>query len=150
MLSFSDQHAGWACRFALRTTFAVVPVLRLSGNSAGGQTVPAQEGAGGPYTLHVYTDLLQIPTVALTRLHGSYRELTAQRFTISLDSGPGFHPTHIRSEGDDPVSLAIYRTWARRPAGRRSFRLSRTRFRPSRQACFRRAIQLPRTRTVAN
>ena len=107
MLSSSDQRAGWAWSLAVRASLAVVPVLMLSGTSAGGQTAPAQNGAGGPYTLHVYTDLLQIPTIALTHLHGNYNALTAQRFTIRLDNGPGFHPVHIRPEGDDPISLAI-------------------------------------------
>ena len=59
------------------------------------------------YTLHVYTDLLQIPTIVLTRLHSNYRGLTKESFTMSLDGGPRFHPANVRLEGDDPITLAI-------------------------------------------
>ena len=59
------------------------------------------------HTLHVYTDLIQIPVLVL----GSNRERVApiagNRFFISLDSGPRFRVTHVRQEGDDPISLAI-------------------------------------------
>ena len=29
------------------------------------------------------------------------------QFRLSLDSGPTFQPTHVRMEGDDPISMAI-------------------------------------------
>ena len=58
-------------------------------------------------TLHVYTDLLQVPTLVLTQLHGSYFGLTNQSFTLSLGQGPKFHPTTVRRQGDDSITLAI-------------------------------------------
>lgn len=70
------------------------------------QSVPEKQ-PDGTYTLHVYTDLLQVPTLVLTRLHSSYKSLKAQSFTLSLNGGPLFHPTSVRLEGDDPVSLGI-------------------------------------------
>jgi hypothetical protein len=59
-------------------------------------------------TLHVYADLMQIPVLVLT----SYRApitppVAANRFSVSIDSGPRFRPTHVRPEGNDPISLAI-------------------------------------------
>lgn len=75
--------------------------------AAGAQTVPARDSTGGTYTLHAYTDLLQVPTLVLTQLHGTYLGLTSQSFSLSLDKGPKFHPTKVRLEGDDSITLAI-------------------------------------------
>ena len=71
------------------------------------QTMPEKEAPDGTYTLHVYTDLLQVPTIVLTRLHSNYRALTKESFTLSLDGGPRFHPANVRLEGDDPITIAI-------------------------------------------
>jgi hypothetical protein len=60
-----------------------------------------------PYTLHVYTDLVQIPTLVLGPSRETLPLIDAQKFNISLDSGPLFRPTHVRLEGDDPITLAI-------------------------------------------
>ena len=69
----------------------------------------APEGAPPPlHTLHVYTNLAQVPVLALslqqTPLFG---KLDLTRFRISLDSGPPFAPTYVRQEGDDPLALAV-------------------------------------------
>jgi hypothetical protein len=65
----------------------------------------AQDGA--TTTLHVYADTIQIPVLVL----GADRQPTAPvapgRFKVSLDDGPKFRATHVRLEGDDPISLAI-------------------------------------------
>jgi hypothetical protein len=65
----------------------------------------AQDGATP--TLHVYENTIQIPVLVL----GANREPTApiagSRFRVSLDDGPKFRATHVRLEGDDPISLAI-------------------------------------------
>ena len=65
----------------------------------------AQDGATP--TLHVYANTIQIPVLVL----GADREPTAAidpgRFEVSLDGGPKFRATHVRREGDDPISLAI-------------------------------------------
>jgi hypothetical protein len=60
-----------------------------------------------PYTLHVYTNLLQIPTLVLNPTLHPLPPISPDKFNISLDSGPTFHPTHMRLEGDDPIDLAI-------------------------------------------
>lgn len=60
-----------------------------------------------PYTLHVYTDLVQIPTLVLSPWLKTLPLIDAQKFNISLDAGPLFRPTHVRLEGDDPITLAI-------------------------------------------
>jgi hypothetical protein len=63
----------------------------------------------GPiHTLHVYTNLIQMPTLVL----GPFREqiknpIAENRFSVSIDSGPWFPATHVRLEGDDPISLSI-------------------------------------------
>jgi hypothetical protein len=56
----------------------------------------------------VYTNTIQIPALVL----GPDREriakpIAANKFSISVDSGPWFRATHVRIEGDDPISLAI-------------------------------------------
>ena len=60
------------------------------------------------HTLHVYTNLIQIPTLVLgpnrDRLNTPIAE---NRFSVSIDSGPWFRATHVRQEGDDPISLSI-------------------------------------------
>lgn len=72
------------------------------------QTVPARDSTpNSAYTLHVYTDLLQVPTLVLTQLHSSYAGLTSQNFVLSLGQGPTFHPTNVRQEGNDSITLAI-------------------------------------------
>jgi hypothetical protein len=60
------------------------------------------------HTLHVYANLIQIPTLVL----GPYREqikkpIPESRFSVSIDSGQWFRVTHVRLEGDDPISLSI-------------------------------------------
>jgi hypothetical protein len=59
-------------------------------------------------TLHVYANLIQVPTVVL----GPYREpikapIAESKFSIRIDNGPWFRATHARLEGDDPISLSI-------------------------------------------
>ena len=58
-------------------------------------------------TLHVYTNLVQVPTLVLSEDLKSIPSVKREQFVISLDRGPAFHPTQMRMEGDDPVSLAI-------------------------------------------
>jgi hypothetical protein len=64
------------------------------------------ESAGAP-TLHVYTNLVQIPTLVLGSDHKPMPRIDEQRFFVSLDGGRKFRVTHARLEGDDPISLAI-------------------------------------------
>ncbi len=71
-----------------------------------------------PYVLHVYQNLMQIPTVVvLPRVHSFAMSqnfifepvtgLSTDRFQISLDSGSNFAPKHMHVEGNEPITLAI-------------------------------------------
>jgi hypothetical protein len=75
--------------------------------AAGLSAVSLAAQNGSTPTLHVYTNTIQIPVLVL----GSDRQPTGlfagNRFAVSLDSGPKFRATHVRLEGDDPISLAI-------------------------------------------
>jgi len=60
------------------------------------------------HTLHVYTNLIQIPTLVLGPNRDRLKTPIAEnRFSVSIDSGPWFRATHVRQEGDDPISLSI-------------------------------------------
>jgi hypothetical protein len=84
-------------------------ILLLAGHSV----VLAAQDAPAPqepptHTLHVYANLIQIPTLVL----GPYGErlrkpIPEKNFSISIDNGPWFPATHVRPEGDDPISLSI-------------------------------------------
>ncbi|QHN04268.1 hypothetical protein FTO74_13525 [Granulicella sp. WH15] len=58
-------------------------------------------------TLHVYEGLVQVPTLVLSDNRLPLKPIPQDRFSMSLDSGPKFQPTHVRLEGDDPIALAI-------------------------------------------
>ena len=59
-------------------------------------------------TLHVYTNLEQVPVLVLSETHDLIKHrFKSSRFRVSLDSGPLFPPTYVRQEGDDPISLAV-------------------------------------------
>ncbi len=59
------------------------------------------------HTLHVYANLLQVPTVVLGPHLEQVQPIAESRFSVSIDSGPWFRATHVRLEGDDPISLSI-------------------------------------------
>jgi hypothetical protein len=60
------------------------------------------------HTLHVYTNLMQIPTLVLAPNRERLEKPIAEgRFSVSIDSGPWFPATHVRREADDPISLSI-------------------------------------------
>lgn len=59
-------------------------------------------------TLHAYTNLIQIPTLVLgPNFERLEKPIAERRFSISIDHGPWFRATHVRREGDDPISLSI-------------------------------------------
>jgi hypothetical protein len=71
------------------------------------QDKPADHDEPVP-TLHAYADLVQIPTLVLGQnLKRIEPRIDERRFSISVDSGPWFQVTHVRREGDDPISLSI-------------------------------------------
>jgi hypothetical protein len=111
---------------ASRLTSPRVALLKLSlvllaastASQLRAQTPPAQQPPTAPqqtplheapdYTLHVYTNLVQIPTLVLSPSLLTLPPISLDQFNISLDSGPSFHPTHLHMEGDDPIDLAIF------------------------------------------
>jgi hypothetical protein len=58
-------------------------------------------------TLHVYTNTLQIPVLVLGADQRKLAPFAPDRFKVSFDGGPPFRASHVRLEGDDPISLAI-------------------------------------------
>src|ERR1700736_1283443 len=72
-----------------------------------GQGEPQGIDSGVP-TLHVYTNLVQVPTLVLAMNNDLIGKTIAEsRFSVSIDSGRWFRATHVRQEGDDPISLSI-------------------------------------------
>jgi VWFA-related protein len=90
---------------SLRWQFVFLPILLLNA----GVSAPAQEEAAPskPYILHVYANLVQVPSLVLTSDFKPVPPLQRDRFAIRLDEGPPFHPTRMHVEGDEPISLAI-------------------------------------------
>jgi len=70
-------------------------------------TTRAQADDPAPYVLHVYPTLIQVPALVLNSHRKPLPPVALQKFDISLDAGPVFHPTQMRLEGDDPINLAI-------------------------------------------
>lgn len=66
----------------------------------------AQQDAAVP-TLHAYANLVQVPTLVLSREREPIPPVAEGRFYVSLDGGPKFRVTHARLEGEDPITLAI-------------------------------------------
>ena len=64
------------------------------------------ENASSP-TLHVYTNLVQVPTLVLGLNHKPIARIDERKFFVSLDEGRKFRVTHARLEENDPISLAI-------------------------------------------
>jgi hypothetical protein len=59
------------------------------------------------YTLHVYANLMQFPAIVLGDDLRPVKPVPREGFAITIDGGPVFHPTKMRIEGDDPISLAV-------------------------------------------
>src|ERR1700720_4697350 len=87
----------------------IVAVVIAAGSGTGlmAQAVPPAADSGVP-TLHVYTNLVQVPTLVLTMTNDPIgKPIAGNRFSVSIDSGHWFRATHVRQEGDDPISLSI-------------------------------------------
>ena len=99
------------CSSVARGMRFLLCVLGLAAGCRGVALVAQQPTAvvdGGVPTLHVYANLIQIPTLVL----GANRErlktpVAESRFSVSIDNGPWFRASHVRQEGDDPISLSI-------------------------------------------
>jgi hypothetical protein len=103
-LGFRYRPVGGGARFLL---ILAAVIAALSGTALTAQVVsPAADG--GVPTLHVYTNLVQVPTLVLTMNQDLIdKPIAENRFSVSIDSGRWFRATHVRREGDDPVSLSI-------------------------------------------
>ena len=103
-LGFRYRPFGGGARFLL---ILAAITAALSGTALMAQVVsPAADG--GVPTLHVYTNLVQVPTLVLTTNQDLIdKPIAENRFSVSIDSGRWFRATHVRREGDDPVSLSI-------------------------------------------
>ena len=97
----------FACIVTCFTTPGASAQTATTTNPSLNLPVPASHDGAIP-TLHVYTNLLQVPTLVLSALHTPLKPLKASQFRLTLDSGPEFTPTYVRVEGDDPISLAIF------------------------------------------
>jgi hypothetical protein len=110
--------SGCGCRLTARiatvlTFFAAVSLLAMGFAAAWGgaalaaQDAPASHDETTP-TLHVYTNSIQIPALVLDPSRERIaKPIAGERFSVSIDSGPWFRATHVRLEGDDPLSLSI-------------------------------------------
>jgi hypothetical protein len=74
--------------------------------SACNMAAQAPENASS-LTLHVYTNLVQIPTLVLGVNRKPIARIGEQKFFVSLDGGRKLRATHARLEDDDPISLTI-------------------------------------------
>jgi hypothetical protein len=93
----------------LTTSAPSSPRAQTPSQSTPAQLTPAQPTPheGAPYTLHLYARLVELPTIILLpKIHAS-TPINPQTINITLDSGRPFHPSSIRLEGNDPLSLAI-------------------------------------------
>lgn len=72
---------------------------------AAGTGVWAQEVVTPTY--HVYANLIQLPVLVLSPSQGRAPMVAEGKFRISIDDGPQFPATHVRLEGDDPITLSI-------------------------------------------
>jgi hypothetical protein len=67
----------------------------------------AQQDEKPVFTLKVYANLVQVPTLVLDHDRRPLPPIDFRRFLVSLDEGKKFAPTHVRMEGEDPLDLAI-------------------------------------------
>jgi hypothetical protein len=77
------------------------------GVAAWGHGVAARAQDADVTTLHVYANTIQIPVLVLGEDRKKIAPIAADRFHVSFDGGPPFKVSHVRLEGDDPISLAI-------------------------------------------
>jgi len=98
-------------RMYLACTITLLYALVAGSGNAQPQTgaASADAPAGQPATptLHVYTNLKQVPVLVLSHDYERMKPIDPSGFRLSLDSGPRFRPSYVRREGDDPISLAI-------------------------------------------
>jgi hypothetical protein len=67
-------------------------------------------------TLHLYARLVELPTLVLRPNNLPLTSLEAKNVNIRIDLFPPFHPSSLRLEGNDPISLAILLDTRQQPA----------------------------------
>jgi hypothetical protein len=67
----------------------------------------AQQQDKPVFTLKVYANLIQVPTLVLDHDRRPLRRIEPSRFRVSLDGGKKFAPARARIEGEDPLDVAI-------------------------------------------
>jgi len=94
----------WLCLVSFATCLSGAPLAVQGKSTAAAETLQDDSTP----TLHVYRSLLQVPALVL-RPNGDRLKtpISDTRFSVSLDSGPWFPATHVRPEGDDPITLSI-------------------------------------------
>ncbi len=90
------------CMLCLALLFVVVPVFAQQEGQEDPPIAP-----GSMYTLHVFTNLIQIPTLVLAQNASPILHLAREQFTLSFDGGPLVRPTQVHLQGADPITLAI-------------------------------------------
>lgn len=60
-----------------------------------------------PYTLRVYTNLVQLPTMVLDWQKSPVQNLPRDSFRMRIDHGPWFTPTRMHIEGPEPLHLGV-------------------------------------------
>ena len=58
-------------------------------------------------TIHVVTDLVQVPVLALRAPFRSVSGLDRDSFVVRLDGGPPFRPSYVRTQDTEPISLGV-------------------------------------------
>ena len=93
-------------RRSVKISLALILALAIAApiTSPQAQSAPSDQIT----TLHVETNLIEIPVLVLT----AHREripspIAADKFRISLGGSPWVHPKYVRREGEDPIDLAI-------------------------------------------
>lgn len=67
---------------------------------------PEPPPPGSIYTLHVYTNLIQVPLLVLNSQNKPVNGLTREQFKINIDSGPAFYPAKLHREDAESLMLA--------------------------------------------
>lgn len=91
-----------------------VAAAALAPSVTGQEAVPGQVSVSSQATdeklvavFHSYTNLIQVPVLVLNSAHKPLPPIAESKFAISLDGGPPFRATHVRAEGEDPITLSV-------------------------------------------
>lgn len=97
----------WIIAKAVLLACGWLGVLLASAGHAQQAQASGSQGQTPVFTLKIYTNLVQIPTLVLDHDRQSLPKIDFRRFEVSLDGGKLFAPTNVRMEGDDPLDIAI-------------------------------------------